>query len=876
MGTFFQRLLTFLLLLLGFHLPARSQQDTKDSLVAAYTRYQSQAQREKLFAHVDKSFYLAGEDCWFSIYVVDADANMPVALSGIAYIELLDNQLKPVLQSKVRLDTGRGNGSFHLPASMPSGRYLFRAYTAWMKNFGPDNFFAQPLSIVNTTDETASAVSDASAVPETAVPETTVPETAAANPNQTRTGNFTPSAAAAPNQTRTGNSIPPAAAGSTIQFFPEGGNLVNELASVVAFKSTDRNGNGIACEGVIYNDQKDTLAHFSSNRFGMGRFLLTPQHGRSYFARVSTDSGTFAGTLPGAYDQGYTIHLDDSDPHRLKITARSRGNSPNPAVYLFVNAHHRTAGVQLGFLANNEATFFIEKDSLSEGISHFTLFDAGRSPVCERLWCKPPGHQLHIGIAMDPSAMSGSANPDNHATATPDNRPAASFDSRHLVNIDLQTSGPAGTPAPASLSLSAILIDSLQPIPDEDILTYLLLTSDLKGRIEDPQYYFAHTDATTAKAAEAAESVKALDDLMLTQGWSRFRWEDVLQNKKPYFEFLPETNGPIINARVTNRLTGAPPPPLTCYLSIPGRQFKLAVAQTHPEGTIRFHLGDFYGNNQLIAQIRSADSNYHIDISSPFSDRYASLPTGALLLPKDQQNALLTRSIAVQAGNAYFGEQISHSVLPRALDTLGFYGAADRNYNLDDYTRFVTMDEVIREYVEDVRVRRESGKAFFRVRNALFNLFFDDDPLLLVDGVPVFDQDKMIGINPLRIQKIDVVSHRYFLGPSISDGLISFRSYDGDLGGYQLDPNAVVVQYNGLDQLREFYSPVYTSAAQTKSPIPDLRNQLLWSPAITTGADGKQRIALYTSDLKGKYAVIVQGITKDGLAGHATLTFSVQ
>jgi hypothetical protein len=830
MGTTFHRLLTFLLLLLGICRPAQSQQDTKDSLTAAFTRYQSQVAHEKLFAHIDKSFYLAGEDCWFSIYVVDADFNKPAALSGIAYIELLDNQLKPVVQSKIRLDTGRGHGSFHLPASMPSGQYLFRAYTAWMKNFSPDNYFAQPLSIVNATSENASPDS---------------PATESPAPNSTATGSPEPN--------------PSATAGPSIQFFPEGGNLVNDLASVVAFKAVDRNGNGITCHGMIYDGHNDTLAHFSSNRFGMGRFLLTPLHGHSYFARVTTDSGTLVRPLPGAYDQGYTLHLDDSDPHLLRITARSRLNSSNPAIYLFVNAHHRTGSVQLGFLADNQATFFVDRDSLGEGISHFTLFDANRAPVCERLWCKPPDRQLHIGIAIDPTAIGGGATPDNHSART--------FNSRSLVNVDLYSTDRSGNPASASLSLSTILIDSLQPIPDVDILSYLLLTSDLKGKVECPQYYFTNPDATTAEA---------LDVLMLTQGWTRFRWEDLLQNKKPYFEFLPETNGPIIDARVTNRLTGTPPPPLTCFLSVPGRQFKLAAAQTHPDGTIRFHLGNFYGNRELIAQIRSADSNYHIDIASPFSDRYASLPTRDLLLPKDQQNALLARSIAVQAGNAYYGEQRSHSVLPQSLDTLGFYGVADRNYNLDDYTRFVTMDEVIREYVEDVRVRRESGKAFFRVRNALFNIFFDDDPLLLIDGVPAFDGNKIIGINPLSIQKIDVVSHRYFLGPSISDGLISFRSYDGDLGGYQLDPNAVVVQYNGLDQLREFYSPVYTTAEQTRSPMPDLRNQLLWSPAISTGTDGKQRISLYTSDLKGKYAVIVQGIAKDGLAGFATLTFTVQ
>ena len=204
-----------------------------------------------------------------------------------------------------------------------------------------------------------------------------------------------------------------------------------------------------------------------------------------------------------------------------------------------------------------------------------------------------------------------------------------------------------------------------------------------------------------------------------------------------------------------------------------------------------------------------------------------------------------------------------------------FFGRPDLHFNLDDYTRFATLDEIIREYVDNVRVRLGSGHAYFRVRNALFNLFFDDDPLLLIDGVPVFNGDKMIVTDPVKIEKIDVVSHKYFFGPSISDGIVSFSSYDGDLAGYELDPNAIAVQYNGLEQKREFYTPVYAGDAKGQTTIPDFRNQLLWAPDITTDAAGNRQIPLNTSDLTGKFALIVQGITREGLAGYSVMTFTV-
>ena len=805
------RSLTILLFILCCYGSATCQQD-KDSIAASFSRYQAQTIQEKLFAHVDKSFYLTGENCWFSIYDVNAGSNMPTGLSSIAYVELLDKELKPILQTKVRLDTGRGHGSFHLPASLSSGHYLFRAYTAWMKNFSPEEYFSQPLTIVNTTAESS------------------LPDSPVAGP-------------------------------PTIRFFPEGGNLVNELGSVVAFKATDHYGHGITCRGTIYDAQQDTLTHFASNRFGMGRFLLKPSHGHTYYARVETSGGVITEKLPDAYDEGYTLHLDDSDPHRLQITVNTGTRTSSHVIYLFVHAHRHISSVQLAYLNNGAAGFTIDKDSLDEGISHLTLFDQNRTPVCERLWCKPPRGRLHIGL--DLAADSSAAVRTTVTTTVP-----ASYDTRRRISLNLQTTDPDGTPVAASLSLSAILIDSLQPVPDENILSYLLLSSDLRGQIESPQYYFTNPNAETAEA---------LDNLMLTQGWTRFHWEDVLRNKKPYFEFLPETDGPIINARIAHRLTGQPPPPQICYLSIPGRQFNLATALSHADGSIYFHLDNFYGSKELIAQTNMTDSNYHIDIANPFSEHYAGpLHGGSPLIPSDQTTSLLSRSIAVQAENAYHPAERSRFIAPLVQDTLGFYGVPDRKFNLDDYTRFVTMDEVIREYVDNVRVRRQSGKAFFRVRNALFNVFFDDDPLLLIDGVPAFDADKLIGIDPLKIQEIDVVSHRYYLGPSISDGLVSFRSYDGDLGGYTLDPNAVAIQYNGLEQLREFYSPVYETAAQTQSTIPDLRNQLLWSPAITIDISGKKQLSLYTSDLRGKYVLIVQGITRSGLPGYATLPFTVR
>ena len=842
---------------------SQAQDNGKDSLRAAFSRYRSQAPQEKLFVHIDRTFYLAGETIWFKVYDIDGNSNKPVSLSGIVYIEVLDKDQHPVLQAKIEITDGKGDGSFRIPLNIPSGLFVFRAYTNWMKNFSPDFYFIQPLTILNTRYSTS--------------------------PTPSPTSSSSPVSPPSPASSQ---------AAYDIRFFPEGGNLVNGLTAIVAFKVTSTSGKGIPCRGVIIDQNKDTITGFQSARFGMGKFTFTPARGNTYTALTEIDHKVIRQELPAAYDQGYAMQVDNSDEHRLRIivhvagapsgsspSSGSSSSSPSgsssspssgssssppsgsfpsssPLLYLFVHTRGVLKSVQVNSLTNKEAYFYIDKDSLGDGISHITIFNGERMPVCERLYFKRPTQQLHIRAAMAPPGSPGLSGPTS--TSGADTQPA--FPTRKKISVDLSATDPSGLPVLANLSMSVFLIDSLQSIPGENILSYLLLSSDLKGRIDSLSYYFSEP---------GPEVEEALDNLMLTQGWTRFRWEELLKNKQPYFEFLPETDGPIINGKVTDRRTGLPVPQVNGYLSVPGKSFRLATAISRPDGNIYFHLDNFHGTKELIVQTNSqTDSNDRIDIANPFSDQYSYLPLPDSLYSQKFAAQLLYRSINSQAENAY-RSALKNLFQPAMEDTIPFYGQPDRQYHLDDYTRFTTMEEVIQEFVDNVHVRRQSGKAYFRVRNALFNLFFDDDPLLLIDGVPVFNGDKMVTTDPLKIERVDIISHRYFLGPAISDGIVSFKSYDGQLAGYELDPNAIAIQYNGLSQQREFYAPVYETVAEELSTVPDFRNQLLWSPEITTDTAGKKQLTLYTSDLTGNYVLFVQGMTSDGLAGYSVKTFTV-
>ncbi|MDP4253399.1 MAG: hypothetical protein Q8938_05300 [Bacteroidota bacterium] len=795
---------TSLLSILTMHagLSSTAQTTNRDLLTGSFRQYHSQTYQEKLFVHVDRTFYLVGETIWFKVYDVDEYSNRPATLSAVSYVEVTGRDEKPWLQARIEMQDGRGSGSFQLPASFPSGNYLLRAYTSWMKNFSPSLYFSQQITVINTLTQ--------------------------------------PIPFAHPEPT-----LPTAKDKGEIQFFPEGGNLVAGLESKVAFKAVNSRGVGVSCQGIVVNQKRDTVARFHSFRFGMGNFQFTPVKGDRYEALAEMGDTTTVQKLPSIFEQGYVMSLTDPGGDKLRIIVHSNLAFVNPTVYLFVQTRHTVKGVLEGSISNGVADFMIEKSSLGDGITQFTLFNADRVPLCERLYFKAPAGQLRIEAGMAQTV----------------------FGTRKRIDLDLATTDLSGRPVKADLSLAVFHLDSLQTLPQENILSYLLLTGDLRGRIDSASYYFENSGPDIAAA---------VDNLMLTQGWTRFRWEDVLQNKIPAFTWLPEPDGHIITGKVIDKRTGLGASHVTGYLSVPGKHFEFSASVSKPNGDIRFHVRKFFGNSEIVVQTNSqTDSNYRIDITNPFSEEPSPMAIPDLQFPDRLKSALLTRSINAQVENTYRIALKHRLAVAEAEDTTAFYGQPDLHYNLDDYTRFVTLEEVIREYVLDVHLKEQSGKYDFRVRNSLFNTFFEEAPLVLLDGIPVFDAGKVVNMDPLRIRSLEVVTHRFYTNSTVADGILSYKTYDGDLAGYPLDPNAVAVQYSGLQQRREFYMPSYDHAEEVRSPIPDLRNLLIWDPAVRTDEQGKKRLSLTTSDLPGTYLVVLQGLTEDGLPGSVVRTFTV-
>ena len=768
-------------------------------LITKFEHYRSIALQEKLFVHTDRSLYIAGETLWFKVYCVDGAFHRPLDVSKVAYVEVMDRDKKQVLQVKVTLMDGNGNGSIFLPAFLNSGHYLLRAYTQWMRNFDPDYYFQQPITLVNTFTKLGLK------------PRIDKPE-------------------------------------YDIQFFPEGGQLVSGLKSKVAFLVVDKNGKGVDFKGAIIDEHKDTVARFQPAKLGIGNFFFVPDSGHHYTAILQdAKNNRITGVFPAVQASGYVIQVSDTTSDRIKVTVACKfpdALQPKPYVYFFGHTRHVIALAETGFLQQGKTTFLVDKKALGDGISHLTVFDDGMVPVCERLYFKQPENPLKITIQSD----------------------QLRYAVREKIQLSLFTAAPEGKPVEANLSLSVVRTDSLDSEAPTDIVTSLLLTSDLKGTIESPQSYM---DGSGGEANR-----EAIDNLMLTHGWSRYRWEDIAKKEGPVMHFIPEYGGHLLRARVTNSVSGAPSRGVNTYLSIPGKNIRLHLARSNEEGMVLYEMKDCFGPKKVVVQTNTeVDTTFRIDITNPYSEVFSTYRFPEFDLSEGLKNPITRRSLNMQLQNIFFEKNVR--VLTPAMDSVPFYGKPDEKYLLDDFTRFPTMEEVMREYVPGVMVRIRKGKFHFLTLDKDNNSLFRDNPLVLLDGVPVFDIDRIMNFDPRKVQKLDVMTRRYFLGNLSFEGVVSYSTYHGNLLDFELDRHAFSIPYEGLQLEREFYSPRYESKQQRESRAPDTRDLLYWSPSVKTDRLGKQQLEFYSSDVPGKYSAVVQGITKNGKPGSARFTFQV-
>lgn len=669
-------------------------------------------------------------------------------------------------------------------------------------------------------------------------------------------------------------STPSSPTGLRLRVFPEGGDLVVGLPARVAFQALDSQGRSVAVTGVVTNSKGDTLSDFQSLHRGMGTFTLTPQSGQTYRALASSPDGQLTSVdLPAALPTGYQLAVDNlTNPHALRVLIRS--NQPEMG-QLTLFAHVRG---QVCFQAQLDASkaeilVAIPYDSIREdGILHLTLFDADNQPVAERLAFINQNRQLGIQLQSD------------KATYLP----------RQPVTLTFSVTDPSGKPVSTKLSLA--VTDTKQALklePDAVTLrSYLLLTSDLRGHIEAPEYYFDSTESHVRQY---------LDYVMLTHGWRRFTWKALLSDSAVQPNYAVETainlRGQVYYKDNTKPVAALYPDGTsgTYLVKYPARD-KL-VRETALMGMLRTNRnllplairtdkqGQFIMENLLFSDtatviLRQPDQRpINIDWlprSLPDFVPLPPLPNSTLVDRQSLINqALETQALARQLRENGGRLLKAVNVKARKLDASRtdyrrmMYGTADATVVATDQLR--SMPNVLRMLQGqvagvDVSMNRD-GSGLVSIRGSHASV--------MIDGV-IVDNQVLGTISPNDVEAIDVLKNPAtygIFGVRAPGGVVNILTRRG--GGEDNKIKQVSSKVVNYAVSRDFYSPQYANPTINAVQV-DYRATLYWNPSVQTDANGKATVMFYNTDNQTAIQAVAEGISSDGLAGYGKVLYSVK
>ncbi len=792
--------------------------------------YYEAARQEKAYLHLDRPVYGTGETIWFSAYVVDASQHQLDSLSQVLHVELLSPRRQVVARRTLQLQGGRASGDLDIADSLAAGTYLLRAYTNWMRNVGAGDEYLYSRRL---------SVWPASPLSPPDVPLGTAPAAR---------GKATSAAAGRPD----------------VQFFPEGGYLVEGLPGVVGCKATDANGRGLDVRGQILNAQNAVVTTYSSRHAGMGRFAFVPAAGQRYRARFTLPDGSTADyPLPAAQPGGYTLHVAENAENFL-VEARYRGPAgalPPGPVSLVTEVRGLVAYPGARTLeATTPTLWHMPKKNYPTGVVHFTLFDGAGAPQCERL----------AFVQNGPAGL--------RVTLTPDQ---ASYGPHAPVQLLVRVADAAGQPVAAHLSVavSDASLAALDPSA-ETITSNLLLTSDLAGYVENPGYYFREPTAATAQA---------LDDLLLTQGWRRFVWKDVLSGKPPVARYEAEHDialaGQVVSEHGNRPIASSQ---LTFLLTKPTRS--LANAATDAEGQFRFVGLPPNDTSVVTLQARRAQGGSNVVIRpdlGPAPGPGVLPPLPAIAAAPPAVAAFVRRSRQAQA--AYLDLHPEKALRSIALgnvsvtakrekvprnDPRRLYGAVGGTVidceEIGSSQSGLTILQILQGRVAGLTISGSPPNMTAQIRN-------QGSPQFILDGMRV-DLDAISAIPSNIVESVEVfkgTEAALFGSPGGAIAVYTKRGNPNYKGPEVAAPGIITLKVPGFYRAREFYQPRY-NALLTNPPADPRTSTLYWNPTVRTNARGEAELHFFTADGSGTFQATAEGVSRTGQPAQGTGTLTVR
>lgn len=874
-------------------------------IITQIEKYRAEYPQEKVHLHMDKPYYAIGDNIWFKAYVVNAEMNELSALSKILYVDLINDKDSIKQSLKLPLTLGLAWGDFTLTDSLKEGNYRIRAYTTWMRNFGEEYFFDKTFTIGNSISNTVltnvnysfsktgnseKVITDIQYTDMQGVPlankevnynvSLDFRDIAKGKGTTDSRGNvqitFTNNqpfilksgkiltSIRLDERTAVSKSFPVKSTSNQadVKFFPESGELVTGIRSRVGFKAVGADGLGMKVSGFITDKGNNKIAEFQSEHAGMGQFPLHPLPDEKYTAHIKFEDGserTFP--LPRVLARGYVLSVNNTNEEKLIVNILTSENIQPEGKFTLVA---QTNGV-VNFVAKNtiQAQSFtseIPKSRFPTGILQLTLFSPANEPVAERLVFINHSDLLKIDLSTT----------------------KASFGKREKVKLMLAVKDEKEKAAVGSFSVS-VIDETKVPFNESaetTIVSNLLLSSDLKGFIEQPNYYF--TDISK-------EKIRQLDNLLLTQGWRRFEWKNLLSNSFPNLAYQPETTMEI-SGRV-KALNGKPVVGGKVTLFSSSGDVFLMDTLTDANGEFRFQDLNFSDSTKFIIQARNEKDRKNVEIE------LNRIP--AQLVTKNKNEAMLeinvNRSILPYLENSknQFDELRRYGVIGRSIllsevkvvekkpvlknsSNLNGAGNADAILKGEDLQYCAFLTQCLQGRVAGIIV---SNGIVYSSRS-MNSSFRGPVPMqIVIDGMMV-EPEFISSINPIDVESIEVLksgANTAIYGMRGGGGVLVINTKRPEVNRDYRTYAPGIVSYNpkGLYKGREFYSPNYEDP-KLNTKMADLRTTIYWNPNVVSDSNGNAGVEFFNGDGPGNYKAIVEGIDINGKIGRKIYRYIVR
>lgn len=308
------------------------------------------------------------------------------------------------------------------------------------------------------------------------------------------------------------------------------------------------------------------------------------------------------------------------------------------------------------------------------------------------------------------------------------------------------------------------------------------------------------------------------------------------------------------------------------FISAPGDAFDIYASRIDSAGRVSFFTGNIYGDRDLVCEIEGVDSMLacHLELEKPFIGAEVTAPQ-TLKLSSAIADALKARGAAMQIERRFCSDTLLDLLRLRNNSLLG---EDCRSYILDDYTRFPLMKEVFVEFIPEIRaerVSRDNRTLQVRLKNGLGDSGFSkDSSLILLDGVPVFDHNRIYNYSPLLVKRIDAYEATHYIGDRSFDGVANFVTYKGNLPSMTFSGNVRVISFQGVS-----YPQAYTGAS-LPSDYPDYRQTIYWHPLVEVPAGASVHVPCRLPSYAGDFVIVVEGMAADGAPVTATASFSTR